>query len=104
MTGNLLVTPEKLMSTATEFSNNANEVRTTTNAMLDLVNGLNSSWTGEAASSFQRKFNELSDDMARIYAMINEHNVDLMEMARNYQSAEQTNASTANSLQGDVIS
>lgn len=103
MTGNLLVTPEKLMSASNEFSTNANEVRNITNKMVETVTSLNSTWSGEAATAYQRKFNELNDDMAKIYQMINEHNMDLMEMARNYQNAEQTNTNASSPLQGNVL-
>ena len=104
MTGNLLVTPEKLISTADEFNGINGQVNTLTQTMIDTINSLNSTWAGEAATAYNSKFNELNDDMQRISRMIVEHSNDLKEMASNYQTAESTNVETANALAGDVIS
>lgn len=104
MTGQLLVTPEQLISTSNEFSSTNTQVKTITTQMLEIVRGMSSSWEGEANTSYLGKFNQLEDDMDRIYRMINEHVEDLQEMAANYQQAENTNIDTSNALPGDVIS
>ena len=74
MTGNILVTPENLIETSSE-----------------------------AASSYVNKFNELSDDIAKIHSMINEHVNDLNEMARVFQDAERKNQEIASALSGNVL-
>lgn len=103
MEGILKVTPERLESAANEFSSTASTVSTLTNEMTSLVNGLSSAWTGEAATTYNSKFNALNDDIQRMVAMINEHSADLIEMANTYKTAEQANASLANSLLENVI-
>lgn len=103
MEGILKVTPERLESAATEFSSTASTVSTLTNEMTNIVNGLSSAWTGEAANAYKAKFNGLNDDIQRMIAMINEHSADLVEMAATYKAAETANASLASSLLDNVI-
>ena len=104
MTGNLLVTPEKLISTADDFDAVNSQVRTLTQQMIDTINSLSSTWAGEAATAYNSKFLELNDDMEKISRMITEHANDLKEMANNYKTAESSNVETASTLAGDVIS
>ena len=103
MTGNLLVTPEKLISTSQEFSGSASQVQQITNQMLEIINSLSSTWSGEAHTAYHTKFNALNNDMARIHKMIMEHSNDLNEMAANYKTAESTNVEAGSALQPDVI-
>lgn len=104
MTGNLLVTPEKLISTSQEFANLGSQVNNITQQMLQIVASLGATFAGEAYTAFSGKFNSLEDDMTKMYRMINEHVQDLQEMARNFQLAERTNVETSSALQSDVIS
>lgn len=90
MEGTLKVTPEKLISAATEFSTCGQAVSANTQQMTTLVTGMSSVWTGEAATAYANKFNELQDDINRFNKMIQEHVTDLQEMARVYQQAETT--------------
>lgn len=103
MTGNLKVTPEELRTASGEFSTTNGQIRNITGEMTSLVNGLSSVWTGEAANAFKNKFNQLNDDMERIYRMIDEHVKDLQEMSRQYDEAERQSIDNANALAGDVI-
>lgn len=104
MTGQLLVTPEQLISASNEFSASNSQVKNITSQMLDIVRSMSASWEGEANTAYLNKFNQLEDDMEKIFRMINEHVDDLQEMASNYQLAESTNVDTAGALSGDVIS
>lgn len=103
MDGILKVTPEKLTSTAGTFQTQGNQMSNLTNQMMQLVTGLNSVWTGEAATAYTNKFKQLQDDMQKMKKMIDEHVTDLNEMARKYQEAERANAELASGLSGDVI-
>ena len=103
MTGHLLVTPEQLRSASGEFSSTNGQIRTITGEMISLVNSLNSVWSGEAADAFKTKFNQLNDDIERIYRMIDEHVKDLQEMAAEYDKAERESIDNANTLRGDVL-
>jgi WXG100 family type VII secretion target len=104
MQGQLLVTPEKLISTSQEFSTTGSQITSLTQQMTQLVTALGTGWSGEANVAYTTKFNSLQDDMTRMDSMIKEHVSDLQEMARNYQQAESANVESANALQGDIIS
>ncbi len=104
MEGILKVTPEKLIEASDEFKSTGSTIQSTTNNMLEIINGLGTSWLGEASESYIGQFDKLEDDMEKMHRMINEHVADLQEMAQQYISAEQANVETAQALAGDVIS
>lgn len=97
------VTPEVLLSTSNEFGTQGSQIGALTTQMLDLVNGLPSSWVGEAGSAYIAKFAGLSDDMTRITNMVTEHAEDLAEMAQTYITTEQQIGDLTQSLSSDVI-
>jgi len=104
MEGILKVTPEKLKAASSEFSGTNNAIKSITDEMIAVVNSLRGSWTGEASDAYSSKFSQLQDDMDRIYRMVNEHVIDLADMADEYTRAENINVETGNALKGDVIS
>lgn len=104
MDGIIKVDPQKLISTAEEFSGTGNQVKTLTDNMISIIDSLKSVWEGEAATTYNTKFHQLQDDMDKMNRMIQEHVKDLNEMAQQYIIAENTNIDTGNSLAGDVIS
>ena len=105
MQGTLKVDTAKLQSAASAFSTTAGTIRNLTNSMTETVNSLTGEvWSGDAREKYTSKFNGLQDDINRMISMINEHVKDLQEMAREYESAESANVSTAESLLSDVIS
>lgn len=97
------VTPDVLINTSNEFSTQGSQIGSLTTQMMDLINGLPSSWVGEAGSTYVSRFAGLSDDMSRITNMITEHAEDLVEMAQNYITTEQQIGDMAQSLASDVI-
>jgi WXG100 family type VII secretion target len=103
MTGNLRVTPEKLISGSQQFSSSDNRVNNLTNQMMNIVSQLNPSWAGEAATGYYTKLRGLQNDMQKLHRMIQEHTQDLNEMARTYQQAERENVQTASALRTDRI-
>lgn len=104
MTGTIKVDTAKLRSTASSFQNTGNSIKSTTNQMMSLVSSLTGSvWSGDAATAYTRKFNELKDDIDRIIKMVNEHVTDLNNMAQEYETAESENRAAAEALSGDVI-
>lgn len=105
MTGTLKVDTAKLTSTASSFDTTANTIRNLTNSMTETVGQLTGNvWSGDAQQKYTTQFNGLQDDINRMISMINEHVKDLQEMAKNYETVEQTNLETASSLLSDVIS
>ncbi|MBR2675255.1 MAG: WXG100 family type VII secretion target [Mogibacterium sp.] len=103
MEGIIKVTPEILMNTASEFRSEGTQIGNLTSEMMDLINGLPSTWVGEAGAAYVSKFNGLRDDIQRMLNMISEHVEDLNTMAQTYMSTEQQITETTQSLSSDVI-
>lgn len=103
MTGNLKVTPEKMISMATQFGQSDTTVNNLTQQMMNIVNQLNSTWAGEAATGYYNKLKGLQGDMQKLHKMIQEHTTDLNDMAKTYQQAEKDNIQTANALKTNEI-
>lgn len=103
MTGTLRVTPEKLISTAQDFTSSAGTVQNLTASMISTVDSLNGTWAGEAATAYYQKAHGLQDSINKMVRMINEHATDLTAMAQTYQEAERTGQETAAALKTDVI-
>lgn len=103
MTGTLRVTPEKLISTAQSFSASAGCVQNLTTSMIATIDGLNSTWAGEAAMAYYNKAHGLQESINKMVRIINEHSTDLQSMAQVYQDAERTGQETAAALKTDVI-
>lgn len=104
MTGILKVDTAKLTSTADSFQGTGNDIKALTDSMMDTVRQLTGEvWSGDAATAYVTKFNNLQDDITRMIGMVNEHVEDLKAMARGYEQAEQANQDLANALRDDVI-
>ena len=104
MEATLLVTPEQLQSTASNFSAKATQVQALHNSMIEKVNALASTWTGTAAEAYANKFNALKASMETIHNMIQEHVKDLNAIAEQYTSAESQAAAAANDLPASTLS
>lgn len=103
ISGNLRVTPEKMISISGQFGNSNNTVKNLTEQMLNIATALKSTWGGEAANVYYNKVNGLQGDMNKLHKMIKEHTDDLSQMAKTYQTAERANQATASSLKVDQI-
>ncbi len=105
MTGTLKVEPAELRKAAGTFGSQGQAIQKLTNNMTQIVNQFTGSiWSGEAATAYKRKFDNLQDDINRMVRMINEHVTDLQDMAKHYESSEAANKALANSLKDDIIS
>lgn len=93
---------QDLIQEATNFDERANDVKKVTTQMLELVQSTNGVWRGEAQQRYNTQFQGLSDDMNFIYEMCHEYSTDLLEIAKNYGTAESDNTTTANRLKADV--
>lgn len=99
----LKVSVEELKKGSTAFGNKANETKKLTDNMLRLIENTNSVWQGEARDAYSKKFASLSGDMNKIFKMIDEYRADLSDIARNYESAENANKSSASALKSNFI-
>ncbi|WP_407385728.1 WXG100 family type VII secretion target [Ruminococcus sp.] len=104
MAGNIIkVSPEKLLSTAQEFSSQGSNISSLTSQMLNIVSSLSGAWEGDAATAYMNKFKTLESDIQVMNRMIQEHVNDLEQMANLYSQTEQSNADDAASLASGVI-
>lgn len=104
MTGTINVSPEKLLSTSSDFASQGNTISSLTSEMLNLIASLSSAWEGEAANTYMTKFRSLETDIQVLNRMIQEHVNDLQQMANLYMSAEQSNTEAAAALASGIIS
>lgn len=103
MDGMIKVSPELLISTAGEFSNQGTTINTLTGEMLQLATGLASAWQGDRATAYITKFKGLENSIQLMVRMIQEHATDLEEMAKVYQESDKAAADEASGLVTDVI-
>jgi len=100
MDGMIKVSPELLISTAGEFSNQGTTINTLTGEMLQLATGLASAWQGDGATAYITKFKGLENSIQLMVRMIQEHATDLEEV---YQESDKGAADEASGLVTDVI-
>lgn len=103
MEGSLRVTPEELISAASEFQSEGDKIHNITQEMMNTVNSLKASFQGETAAAYFEKFNQLQDDMDRIFGKIKEHAADLTAIGEEYARVTHTTTQEAGSMPGDVI-
>mgnify|MGYP002511775461 CR=1 FL=1 len=103
VTGNLRVTPEKMLSASGQFQQSDGAVNNLTKSMMDIVGQLSSTWAGEAATGYYNKLKGLDQDMQKLHKMIQEHTTDLQDMAKAYIDAEKANLQTASALKTNEI-
>ncbi len=100
---NLKVTEiAQLRTEANNFQNHADGVKNVTTNMLNLVEQTKSVWEGVAQTTYSSQFAGLSDDMERLYAMCSEYSEDLIQIADNYQKAEDENKAIAAATKADI--
>lgn len=103
MTGSLRTTPEKLISTSSQFQQCDSTVNSLTQNMMDIVGQLSSTWAGEAATEYYNKLKGLQGDVQKLHKMIQEHTTDLQDMAKIYQDAEKDAQQTSSALKTNEI-
>lgn len=103
MDGIIKVDPQVLQAKASEFDTIRAEMMSTIDAMTGKVRSLTGTWEGEAATDYQSKYSQLSDDIEYMNSIITEHVSDLNEMAERYTAAAGEVAGGTESLPVDII-
>ena len=99
----LRVTPDRLRTTAAQFNGTSNQVQNTSRQIVAIAGELRGTWGGQAASTYYGKIEGLQNDTRKIHRMINEHVQDLQKMANMYDTHENENVATNQSLRVDNI-
>ena len=97
------VSTDKLLTTASQFEASANQWNTKISSMLNIVNGLGSSWAGPAATEFRNKFRQHDQDRNDIVKLIREHVQDLKDIATNYAGNESDISGNIGGLPVNVV-
>ena len=99
------VSPEKLTTSASRFEQTAGEIKSLTSNMTSTVQALSGRmWSGEAATAYKNRFNNLQGDINKLYTMVTNHANHLKQIAQEYKAKETESAAEANSLSGSIIS
>lgn len=93
---------EDLRSEANAFEGHAEALKTTTDQMLALIEDSVSVFKSEDSDKYRLQFDGLRDDMQKIYDMCKEYSDDLLQIAQNYQRAQDDNVSLASALKADI--
>ncbi len=97
-------TPEALRAKAGQISDKGNEMKTTTDKMLDLVGSINGTvWSGQAQLAYTAQFNELDDDAHRMHTTTQELSQDLIDVATEYSRVEEETTAISQNLMTEVF-
>lgn len=103
MSVTLKVTPEKLINQAGVVENQARALEVEFNSIQDKISRTTGYWIGIAGDKARNEFDSQKDEMETILKRFREHPRDLLEMAGLYERTEDTNESSNQALQTDVI-
>ena len=92
------VTSTELNNASQEFLRAGTNIKNLTNNMLNIVQELSSTWSGEAATAYYNKLKSTETGMNRMYDKIVKSSTNLSEMATVYENAEKTNVDLTASL------
>ena len=98
MANNIRVTPEELRKAAQTFTSSNTSIGSATQSMLNIAQELQSTWGGEAATTYYNKLNSLQGGMSKMQSIITKEAAKLEQMAGIYESTESANRDLANTL------
>ena len=95
----------KLRAASSSFSSASTQIKGLIGNMINEIAQINGSsiWMGDAATAYNRKFNELNDGIRNIDKMIQEYVKDLNAIAQEYDKAESENRQAAESLAKSIF-
>lgn len=99
----LLVTPEVLESKSAEVEKKVNNVKEKFAKMNDMIDATKEYWVGEGGDKHRETYGKFRNDIDDIIKRLSEHPAELLTMAGIYRQSEQTNVSSSNSLDNNVI-
>ncbi|SCY71308.1 WXG100 family type VII secretion target [Lachnospiraceae bacterium XBB2008] len=82
---------DKLESDGQDFNDTANNMRTTTQNMLDLINQTDPVWKGESKETYTRRFRELEDAMDSVYRLCENYHKKVVAISGLYRKNEKEN-------------
>lgn len=92
------VASKELTNASQAFVTAGGNIKNLTTSMLNIVQELSSTWSGEAAEAYYTKLRNTETGMNQMYNKIIKSSDNLSQMATIYENAERTNVELANSL------
>ena len=99
MPGNRLnVNTSQMITAAENLRAKSNEVKQRFDAIASIMNNTKNYWSGDAADSHRKMYNDQKDDVNSIINRIREHPVDLGYISQEYLRAERESIAKAEGL------
>ena len=104
MEGLLKVTPSELTSLADNFKSELSATKSNAEEMVTLIKAIGAGvWTGDAADSYKRQFENLHNDFEEVANIIQNFIDKIIQIADEYKNTEEKNSSIATELKIDPI-
>ena len=100
--GTIRVDVDKLKADAQRFQVHADELKSKTDAMLQLVEQSKGFWEDDAQVTYSTKFAGLSNAMQTIFKMCSQYSIDINDIALNTNQAMNDTKGVADSMKADV--
>lgn len=99
----LRVDPEKLQTEAGNLKSKIDMLKANFDEIISKVNSTANYWSGDAADTYRAEFSDEQSEFDEAFGRLNEHVVDLYNIAAVYTGAEQMAQGYAEALLSDVI-
>ena len=102
-TAEIKVSPDMLLSAASEVQSKTNNMRQSFEAMRTHIQKTKGYWRGEAGDHHRNLYEKQQSEIDSIISLLSERVRELEQMASNYATGEQKATSTAQQLATNVI-
>jgi len=102
-TKELKVQPDIVKEKANQMADCTSQIKLTFSNIKIEVESLKTVWDSDASKTFQKKFNDLQDDVQRMFGVSEEYTEDLMQIASTYTTVEEEANALAGQLRDDVF-
>lgn len=89
MANNIKIDPEKAITYGNQVVDNASDFKSEVNKIYSIVDDLNTTWTGTAASKFSDRINSFKEDYQKFGELITNFGELLTAIGKDYQNLEQ---------------
>ena len=100
----LKVDPSELKRAAEDVTRKITNIENACNELGTAIENSASYWEGEASNLHREKYQKIKEDISNVIQTMKHRPQDLLTMAGLYEEAETVNESTAEGLQGSLIS
>ena len=102
-TKELKVQPDIVKAKAEQMATCTGQIKNTFGNIELEITSLKTVWESDASKTFQNKFENLKDDIQRMFGVAEEYTDDLLQITTTYNTVEQEANALANQLRDDVF-